>query len=112
MRYTTMLAILVILAPASVKDQDASSGGGRINQLKVLSDKVDDVTTIENIIKSCAKPGMSQQERARALWTFLVNYRHQSAPPNEQLAGDWEAHDPVKIFNVCGYCIAELPGRC
>ena len=35
----------------------------------------------------------------------MVKYRYQTAPPNEHLAGDWEAHDPVKIFNVYGYCM-------
>ncbi len=35
----------------------------------------------------------------------IIRYRHQTAPPNEHLAGDWEAHDPVKIFNVYGYCM-------
>ena len=73
--------------------------------MKVLSDKIDDVTTVENIVKSFVKPGMSDQERAKALWTAAVKYRHQTAPPNEYLAGDWEAHDPVKIFNVYGYCM-------
>jgi hypothetical protein len=73
--------------------------------LKVLSNKIDDVTTVENILKSFVKPGMSDQERARALWTAVVKYRHQTTPPNEFLAGDWEAHDPVKIFNVYGYCM-------
>ena len=79
--------------------------GGRLNQLKVLSDKIDDVTTVENIVKSFVKPGMSEQERAKALWTAMIKYRYQTAPPNEYLAGDWEAHDPVKIFNVYGYCM-------
>jgi hypothetical protein len=78
--------------------------GGRINQLKVLSDNVDDVTTIENIVKSFAKPGMSDQDRAKGLWTSVIKYRHKTALPNEHLAGDQEAHDPVKIFYVYGYC--------
>src|SRR5208283_113171 len=80
-------------------------GGARLNNLKVLSDKVDDVTTAENILKSFCKPGMSDAERAKAIWTAAVKYRHQTAPPNEFLAADWEAHDPVKIFNVYGYCM-------
>ena len=42
-----------------------ANGGGRVNQLKVLSDKVDDVTTVENIVKSFVKPGMSDQERSQ-----------------------------------------------
>jgi hypothetical protein len=79
--------------------------GARVNNLKVLSDKVDDVTTAENIVKSFAKPGMSDAERAKALWRASVKYRHQTSPPNEELAADWEAHDPVKLFNVYGYCM-------
>src|ERR1051325_8620494 len=79
--------------------------GARINNLKVLSSRIDDVTTPENILKSFVKPGMSEAERAKALWTAAVRYRHQTAPPNEYLAGDWEAHDPVKLFNVYGYCM-------
>jgi hypothetical protein len=76
-----------------------------LHNLKVLSDRIDDVTTAENILASFVKPGMSDAERARALWTAAVKYRHQTAPPNEYLAGDWEAHDPVKLFNSYGYCM-------
>ena len=79
--------------------------GGRVNNLKVLSDKIDDVTTPENILKSFVKPGMSDAERAQVLWTAAIKYRHQTAPPTEELCGEWEAHDPVKIFNVYGYCM-------
>ena len=35
----------------------------------------------------------------------MVKYRHQTIPPNEFLAADSEAHDPVKIMNVYGYCM-------
>ena len=78
---------------------------GRINNLKVLSDKIDDVTTVENILRSFVRPGMSDEERSKAIWTAVVKYRHQTIPPNEFLAADSEAHDPVKIFNVYGYCM-------
>ena len=77
----------------------------RLNNLKVLSDKVDDVTTVENILRSFVRPGMTDQERARAIWTAAVKYRHQAVAPDECLAADWEAHDPVKILNVYGYCM-------
>ena len=108
MRHPIRLAATLLLLTVPVRAQTPdrpADGGGRINQLKVLSDKVDDVTTVENIVKSFVKPGMSDQERSKALWTAIVKYRHQTAPPNEYLAGDWEAHDPVKIFNVYGYCM-------
>ena len=107
MRPAILLAVLFPIASplALAQGHGTSGGGGRINQLKVLSDKIDDVTTVENIVKSFVKPGMCDQERSQALWTAVVKYRHQTAPPNEYLAGDWEAHDPVKIFNVYGYCM-------
>jgi hypothetical protein len=107
MRSSFLLTALIFLAPLSAAAQQTSAPqrGGRVNQLKVLSDRVDDVTTIENIVKSFVKPGMSDQKRAEALWKAVVKYRNQTAPPNEHLAGDWEAHDPVKIFNVYGYCM-------
>jgi hypothetical protein len=98
---------LLTLAPLSAFAQEhrPAARGGRINQLKVLSDKIDDMTTAENIVKSFVKPGMSDQKRAEALWRAVVKYRHQTTPPNEYLAGDWEAHDPVKILSVYGYCM-------
>ena len=107
MRSTIMLAVFVFLAPVSSMAQvhGTAEQGGRINQLKVLSDKIDDVTTVENTVKSFIRPGMSDQKRAEALWRAIVKYRYQTTPPNEYLAGDWEAHDPVKIFNVYGYCM-------
>jgi hypothetical protein len=103
----TWLASLTLLALASaaVAADPPAPPGGRVNNLNVLSDKIDDVTTAEHILKSFVKPGMSDAERAKALWTAAVRYRHQTAPPNEYLAGDWEAHDPVKLFNVYGYCM-------
>jgi hypothetical protein len=107
MRHTNKMTLtaIVLLCAGSARAQEQAVSGGRVNQLKVLSDKIDDVSTIESIVKSFAKPGMSDQDRAKGLWTSIIKYRHQSAPPNEHLAGDWEAHDPVKIFNVYGYCM-------
>jgi hypothetical protein len=104
-RAILMASALIFGLSAAVRAGDVASTRGRVNNLKVLSDKVDDVTTVENIVRSFAKPGMTDQDRSEALWKAVVKYRHQTAPPNEFLAGDWEAHDPVKIFNVYGYCM-------
>lgn len=100
--YLAALTTVVLVSfPAAAQD----GAGGRVNNIKVLSDKIDDVTTVDNILKSFLKPGMSDADRAKAIWTASVKYRHQTTPPNEQLAADWEAHDPVKLFNVYGYCM-------
>src|SRR5262249_15622794 len=86
-------------------DAPAAAAVGRVNNIKVLSDKIDDVTTVDNILRSFVRPGMSDEERSKAIWTAIVKYRHQTIPPNEFLAADSEAHDPVKILNVYGYCM-------
>jgi hypothetical protein len=109
MRATTVRALAflgwLILSTTDARAEGPHTAGTRVNNLKVLSDKVDDVTTVENVLKSFVKPGMSDRERARAIWTATVKYRHQAPPPDECLAADWEAHDPVKVFNVYGYCM-------
>src|SRR5687768_2699075 len=103
MRSLLLLAVLIPLGqslrPGDPVPDSSKGGQGRLNNLKVLSDRTDDVTTVENILKSFTKPGMSDEERAKGIWTAAVRYRHQTSPPNEHLAADWEAHDPVKLFN-------------
>jgi hypothetical protein len=103
MKITHLSAALLICVSFSM--EAAQGQGGRLNNLKVLSSRVDDVTTTDNILKSFVKPGMSDADRAKAIWTAGVKYRYQTSPPNEYLSADWEAHDPVKIFNVYGYCM-------
>ena len=98
-------AAFSLFAPTVLVAQTASVRGSRINNLKVLSDKIDDTTTPENILKSFIKPGMTDEQRAKALWTAAVKYRHQTIPANEYISGEWEVHDPVKIFDVYGYCM-------
>lgn len=95
--------VLLAFAPRLLAAEPAS--GGRVNNLKVLSNRIDDVTTVENIFASFTKEGMIAADRSKALWKAAIRYRHQTQPPNEYLAADWEAHDPVKLFNVYGYCM-------
>src|SRR5262249_57516096 len=34
-----------------------------------------------------------------------VKWGHGAGAREESLAADWEVHDPVKLFNVYGYCM-------
>src|SRR5260370_22027893 len=63
------------------------------------------VNEASNSAPGAQEPNMSDAERARAVWTAAVKYRRPRPPPDEQLAADWEAHDPVKLFNSYGYCM-------
>src|SRR3954447_23540530 len=84
-RILAMLSAMFLTATVARAGEPVPSGT-RMNNLKVLSDKVDDVTTVENLLKSFIKPKMTDQERARAIWTAVVKYRHQAPPPDECLA--------------------------
>lgn len=76
---------------------------GVVSHIKVLSDKVEDVSSLEAWKKSFIKPGMTDEQKALAVWESVVRFRHQDAPPNEFLQGDVNVHDPIKTFNVYGY---------
>src|SRR5258708_40322166 len=97
--------LLMLQVPSGSGRQSPQKPAGRLNNLKVLSSAMDDVTTSDNFLKSFIKPGMSDEERATAIWTGAVRYRHQTVPPNEYLSDEWESHDPIKLFNVYGYCM-------
>lgn len=97
--------VLAVMLQVPARAGGPTGPAGRLHNLKVLSDKIDDVTTEEAIRRSFLKPGMTDAGRARALWTAAVKYRHQTAPPHEDLSADSDAHDPVKILNVYGYCM-------
>jgi len=58
-----------------------------------------DLTSQETMLASILKPGMQEEERALAIWKFLIDWRYHFTPAEQ---GD-ELHDPVKFLNVYGY---------
>jgi hypothetical protein len=86
----------------------------RITQLcktpvKVLSDKVPDVSNLEAWRKSFLKDGMSDRDKALAAWRATVMFQHQEVPPPCEYLTDEEAvQDPFKIFNVYGYSLCSV----
>src|SRR5579862_7947078 len=77
---------------------------GIVSHIKVLSDKVEDVSSLEAWKKSFIKDGMTDEQKALAAWNTVVRFQHQDPPPNEFLqGGDDNVHDPIKSFNVYGY---------
>jgi hypothetical protein len=76
---------------------------GIVSHLKVLSDKVEDVSSMEAWKASFIKSGMTEEQKALAVWQTVVKFRQQDAPPNEFLQSEANVHDPIKTFNVFGY---------
>jgi hypothetical protein len=74
-----------------------------VSHVKITSDRVEDVSSIEDWQRSFIKPGMTDQQKALAVWESVVKFRHQDVPPNEYLQNEENVHDPIKTFNVYGY---------
>jgi hypothetical protein len=71
--------------------------------VKVVSDKVPDVSNMEAWQRSFLKEGMTDREKALAAWRTAVTFQHQDAPPREYLQNEDVVQDPIKTFNVYGY---------
>jgi hypothetical protein len=82
---------------------ESSNPPGVVCHVKVVSDKVADVSSFAQWKKSYIKEGMSEQEKALAIWTSIVQHQHQDNPPNEYLQHENVVLDAMKIFNVYGY---------
>lgn len=62
-----------------------------------LSNGRNNFRTLPEIVAQAVKPGMSDREKAVALWRLQTTHRFHAG------SGDNEVNDPVKVFNVYGY---------
>ena len=101
-RAWTILGCVVVLAAFAGA---ASAQVGVVSNVKVVSDKVEDVTTLDDWKATYLKPGMTDDDKMIAIWKTVIKYRHQTAPPNEYLSGldGKNVHDVMKTIHVYGY---------
>jgi hypothetical protein len=76
---------------------------GVVSHVKVLCDRVEDVSSLAAWKASFIKEGMTDEEKALAIWETMVKFRHTDGPPWEFLQTEMNVHDPIKTFNVYGY---------
>lgn len=62
-----------------------------------LSNGRNDFRSLKEIVAGALRPGMSDREKAVALWRVQTTHRFHAS------SGDNEVNDPVKVFNVYGY---------
>jgi len=97
-RSTVMLVAVLAALQGSIAGEP-----GVVSFVKVLSDKVEDVSSLEAWKKAFIKDGMSDEQKAITVWETVVKFRHQEMPPNEFLMESGHPHDPIRTFNVYGY---------
>jgi hypothetical protein len=76
---------------------------GIVSNVKVVSDKVPDVSSMEAWKKSYITDGMSDEQKAIAVWKTVATYQHQDACVNEYVQNEDSVQDSIKIFNVYGH---------
>lgn len=109
MRPTSCLAALPALLLAFMSTRGAvafdAQAPGVVCHVNVVSDKVPDVSSPQAWEKSFLRDGMTNQEKALALWKSVVAFEFDCPPPNEFLEYENCVKDPIKTFNVYGYGI-------
>ncbi|HET6374263.1 MAG TPA: transglutaminase domain-containing protein, partial [Candidatus Polarisedimenticolia bacterium] len=96
-------AAFVVAAAMAPTASPAADTGGPIHGVVVLSDQVEDVSSLEAIAARLTSLA-SGNAKAEEIFRLGAKFRHQSDPPTEYLGGGDHPHDPVKIMNVYGYC--------
>ena len=91
------------LLGAPGRAQGADSPAGIVCNIKVLSDKCEDVSSPEDWKKTYIQDAMTDDQKALAIWKTVVKYRHQTNPPDEGICSDGNVHDPFKTIQVYGY---------
>lgn len=101
-----LLATLALLAAPSLFAEPAQPA--IVSHIKVLSDKVPDVSSLEAWRASFITPGMTDEQKALAVWQSVAAFQYQDNPPSEFLqSGDLVA-DPIKGMNVYGYSFCSV----
>jgi hypothetical protein len=80
---------------------------GVVSHISVLSDKVPDVSSMEAWKKAFITDGMSDAEKAMAIWKTIVMFGLEGANIQEHMSSaEGCVHDPIKTFNVygCNFC--------
>src|SRR5687768_2844905 len=94
---------LLLAAALAASPARADEPAGVVCHVKVLSDQVPDVSSLDAWKRSSLKDGMSDHEKALAAWRTAVTFQHQDSPPSEHLHHETVVQDPIKVFNVYGY---------
>jgi hypothetical protein len=81
----------------------AGESVGVVSHVKVVSDKVPDISSMEAWKKAYIKDGMSDQEKALAVWKTVATFQHQDAGVMEYLHCEDMLTDALKVFNVYGH---------
>ncbi len=103
-----LLALFLLAAPCEQETKTEPAKVGIVCKVKVVSDKVPDLSSLETWKKAFIKEGMTDEQKAMAVWRTVRSFQHQETPPVEFLHNEEAVQDPLKIFNVYGYSLCSI----
>jgi hypothetical protein len=90
----------LFLFSSTIQAQAAPANpAGVVSHIKVLSDKIEDVSSLEAWKGSFIKDGMTDEQKALSVWNSVVKFQFQDAPPKEYLQVEDLVLDPIKEAN-------------
>lgn len=103
-----LLVLSCLLLSRAAAEDGPGPSVAVVSHVKVLSDRVPDVSSLEDWKRSSITPGMTDGEKALAVWRTVCAFQHQDAPPREYLQSEEVVQDPIKLFNVYGYSFCSV----
>src|SRR6185503_5775517 len=103
LRHRFIPVLVIVLAACGVAN---AQNVGVVSHLNLVSDKSQDISTLDAWKKTYGTDSMSEQDKSIAIFNTLVRYRHQANPPREFLSSEeagGHVHDPLQSFHVYGY---------
>lgn len=103
-------SVVVLLSAVSLLDaQEARRQPGPVgvvSGISVVSDKVPDVSSLDAWKRSFIKEGMTDREKAMAVWKTVAMFQHQDSGVMEYLHNEDMLTDALKVIHVYGhsYC--------
>ena len=80
---TVRLTAACILAAPFSYTCFAAERPGVVSHVKVVSDKVEDVSSLDAWKKSFIRENMTEEEKAMAVWESVFKFQYQDQPPSE-----------------------------
>lgn len=96
-----VLSVLTVTVACCI----ASAAGAHVKSPWVTTDRTVDCSSYETIVKGVIKPGMTEEEKALAMYDFYrqMIYHYRNLP---------ESRDPVKCINVIGNTLCGSQATC
>jgi hypothetical protein len=105
-RSMLLLAIVVVTALGTGTTRGAEPAApGTVCHVKVVSDKVADVSSLEAWKNSFIDGAKTNQDKGIGIWRSVITFHYQDGGPDELLHQEDGVYDPIKMFNVYGYGI-------